>query len=44
MKKLNKKVLMLIATVTTLLASTVASSACYWFNYQPEEPKCLREE
>lgn len=44
MKKLNKKVLMLIATVTTLLASTVASSACYWMAYQPEEPKCLREE
>ncbi|GAA0727749.1 cyclic lactone autoinducer peptide [Clostridium malenominatum] len=44
MKKLNKKVLMLIATVTTLLASTVASSACFWLNYQPEEPGCLREE
>ncbi|MBU5485948.1 cyclic lactone autoinducer peptide [Clostridium sp. MSJ-11] len=44
MKKLNTKVLMLIATLTTLLASTVASSACYWMTYQPEEPKCLREE
>lgn len=44
MKKLNKKVLMLIATLTTILASTVASSACYWMMYQPEEPNCLREE
>ncbi|MEW9094331.1 MAG: cyclic lactone autoinducer peptide [Clostridiaceae bacterium] len=44
MKKLNKKALMLIATLTTLLASTVASSACLWMTYQPEEPNCLREE
>ncbi len=44
MKKLNKKVLMLVATFTTLLASIVASSACYWCVYQPKEPKCLREE
>ncbi|KGO15461.1 cyclic lactone autoinducer peptide [Clostridium botulinum] len=44
MKKLSKKVLMLVATFTTLLASIVASSACVWCVYQPEEPKCLREE
>lgn len=44
MKKINKKVLMLIATMTTFLASIVASSACVWMTYQPEEPKCLREE
>lgn len=44
MKKLSKRVLMLVATFTTLLASIVASSACVWCVYQPEEPKCLKEE
>ena len=44
MKKLNNKVFTLIAVVTTLVATSVASSACWWFVYQPEEPKCLREK
>ncbi|WP_017416294.1 cyclic lactone autoinducer peptide [Clostridium tunisiense] len=44
MKKLNKKFLALIATITTLMATTVATSACTWYFYQPEEPKCLSEE
>lgn len=44
MNKLSKRALMLIAAFTTLFASLVASSACVWCVYQPEEPKCLREE
>lgn len=44
MRKINKKLLMLVATVTTIIAATVASSACFWATYQPEEPKSLREE
>lgn len=44
MRKLNKRLLTLIATVATVIAATVASSACAWYMYQPEEPKCLREE
>ncbi len=44
MKKLKHKLLALIATIITLIAASVATSACYWFAYQPEEPKCLREE
>jgi cyclic lactone autoinducer peptide len=44
MKKLNTKFLALIATITTLVAASVATSACAWFTYQPEEPKCLKEE
>lgn len=44
MKRINRKVLGLVATLTTIIAATVASSACYWYIYQPEEPKCLREE
>ena len=43
MKK-NKKIWMLIATITTIFASTIASAACIWYTYQPQEPKSLREE
>lgn len=44
MKKLNNKVLMAVAAFATVIASTVATSACWWCSYQPEEPKCLRDE
>ena len=44
MKKLNKGLLAVVATIATFVATTVASSACYWYFYQPEEPKALREE
>jgi len=39
-----KKLTSLFAVVLTVIAATVASSACLWFFYQPEEPKCLREK
>lgn len=44
MKKLNSKLLMAVAAFATIIASTVATSACFWATYQPEEPKCLRDE
>ena len=44
MKKFNKQLFTLIAAVTTIVAVSVASSACVWFIYQPEEPKCLRDK
>lgn len=44
MKKLNSKILMAVAAFATVIASTVATSACYWCLYQPEEPKSLRDE
>lgn len=44
MIKLNRRFLTLIAALTTIVAASVASSACLWAAYQPEEPKCLREE
>lgn len=44
MKGLTKKIFGLIAVITTLVAAAVASSACLWFVFQPEEPKSLREE
>jgi len=44
MKKFNKGLLALVATIATFVATSVATSACYWFLYQPEEPKALREK
>jgi cyclic lactone autoinducer peptide len=44
MKISKKNLLTLVATAATLMASLVASSACTFFMYQPEEPKILQEE
>ncbi|ATD55623.1 cyclic lactone autoinducer peptide [Clostridium chauvoei] len=44
MRKLNNKVLMAVAAFATVFASVVATSACVWCSYQPEEPKCLRDK
>lgn len=43
MKKINGKVLMVVASIATVVASMVATSACAWLTYQPEEPECLRD-
>jgi cyclic lactone autoinducer peptide len=40
MKNMTK----LFAVALTVVATAMASSACFWFIYQPEEPACLREE
>lgn len=40
---MNKKFLMMVATVATMFASVVATSACLFGTYQPEEPECLRD-
>ncbi len=45
MKKVNVKSLYaVVALIATFIAATVASSACFWFLYQPEEPKSLQEK
>ena len=44
MKTLNMKVYAVIAAVATIVAATVATSACIFWLYQPEEPKSLRDE
>lgn len=44
MRKINTKVLMAVAAFATIFASTMATSACSWCMYQPEEPKSLRDE
>lgn len=41
---MKNKILMSIATLATIFASVIATSACAFSYYQPEEPKCLREE
>lgn len=41
---MKRKLFALIATITTVVAAGVASSACFFMAYQPEEPKCLREK
>lgn len=33
-----------VAAIASVLATTVATSACAFFMHQPEEPKCLRDE
>ena len=39
-----KKVYGIIAALSTLVAAVLASSACWVFVYQPEEPQSLRDE
>ncbi|MPM08336.1 hypothetical protein SDC9_54648 [bioreactor metagenome] len=38
-----KKFYGVIAAVSTILAAVLATSACNWFTYQPEEPKSLED-
>ncbi|MCT4594546.1 MAG: cyclic lactone autoinducer peptide [Anaeromicrobium sp.] len=42
--KLFKLAVVLGSGVFALLANATAASACAWGSYQPEEPKCLRDE
>lgn len=44
MGRINSKILVMVATVATVFAATVASSACLWSFYQPEEPECLNDK
>ena len=36
-------ILSALAAVATFVAAAVATSACYFFVYQPEEPESLRD-
>lgn len=44
MKK-NKKtnLLAILSVIATFFATTVATSACIFYFYQPEEPACLKD-
>ena len=39
---MKAKFLAAVAAVATILAATVASSACWWYIYQPKEPESLK--
>lgn len=41
---LSKKLLVLSASILTMFAMATSVSACTFFVYQPEEPKCLRDK
>ena len=43
MKKYFKPMLAVAAMVCSFVATTMASSACMIFLYQPEEPKSLQD-
>lgn len=40
---MKKKILSLVSVLATVVATMVASSACMWYVYQPEEPKSLQK-
>lgn len=44
MKKMRFALVTAAAALFTFLATFLASSACFWGWYQPEEPAALREE
>lgn len=43
MKRNKTALLSIISVIATFFASVVATSACWWYIYQPEEPKSLRD-
>ena len=42
MKNISSKLMMGIATIATIFAGILATSACMWSFYQPKEPKGLK--
>lgn len=41
---MNKRTLLAIVTaIATFFATTIATSACFWYMYQPEEPQSLSD-
>ena len=39
---MKRKLFAAVAVIGTLVATVAATSACWWYIYQPEEPKSLR--
>ncbi|HAN20934.1 MAG: cyclic lactone autoinducer peptide [Clostridiales bacterium GWF2_36_10] len=37
------KLMAAVSVLATLFATLVATSACFWWSYQPEEPKSLSD-
>ncbi len=41
---MKAKILMSISVIATMFAAFAASSACFWWIYQPEEPASLQDK
>ena len=41
---MKAKILMAVSALATMFAAFAASSACYWWIYQPEEPASLQDK
>jgi cyclic lactone autoinducer peptide len=41
---MKTRILMAISAVATMVAALAASSACFWWIYQPEEPTSLQDK
>lgn len=41
---MKAKVMMLVSALATVFAALAASSACFWWIYQPEEPTSLQDK
>ncbi len=39
---MKTRILGIVSVLATLAATLVATSACFWWMYQPEEPTSLR--
>jgi len=41
---MKKALFPILSAVAVFFATVVASSACIWYYYQPQEPKCLSDK
>jgi cyclic lactone autoinducer peptide len=41
---MKAKLLIVASALATLFAAFAASSACFWWTYQPEEPASLQDK
>ena len=40
---MKNRALAMVSVLATAVATLVATSACWWFIYQPEEPQSLKD-
>ena len=41
---MKTKLMMAVSALATVVAALAASSACFWWIYQPEEPSSLQDK
>lgn len=42
-REMKTKLLAAVSVIATLFATLAATSACFWWLYQPEEPSSLQD-